>query len=191
MKNADLVRLCGTACLIGALLWLAAGSASLLAAFQPGGAMFAAGESLFIVVQLLLLTGVIGLALSGAAPGLFGGISLGVVLLGRADFVAAEVHTLVTGELSVLLPLGALITAVGMTLVGIAVLRAKRWGGWRRLAPLLAGIYPFVAMFPLIFITSEPSILAIAGWGMPWVLLGYALRSGAHEKQTLHPAPAR
>jgi hypothetical protein len=180
-RRPELVRLCGTACLLGGALWLVAGSVSLLAAFQPGEEAFVAGELLFVVVQLLLLAGVVGLALSGAAPGWFGGVALGIALLGRADFVAAEVHSLLIGDLSVLLPIGALVTAVGMTLVGVAVLRARRWSGWRRFAPLLAGIYPFVTMFPFIFITSEPSFLAIAGWGLPWLLLGYAMRSEAHE----------
>lgn len=38
------------------------------------------------------------------------------------------------------------------------------------------------AMFPLIFITSEPSVLTIAGWGLLWLLLGYAIRSSANQK---------
>jgi hypothetical protein len=144
----------------------------------------------WIIIQLLLLIGVVELALSGAAPGWFGGISLGLALLGRADFVAAEIHSLFIGYDSDLLALGALITAVGMTLVGIAVLRAKRWGGWERFTPLLAGVYPFVVMFPFIFITDEPSQLAIAGWGLPWLLLGYAIWTNAREWRTSPPAPA-
>ncbi|MGH3087954.1 MAG: hypothetical protein ACRDSJ_11630 [Rubrobacteraceae bacterium] len=74
-----------------------------------------------------------------------------------------------------------MITAVGMTLVGIAVLRARRWVGWRRFIPLLVGLYPFVAMFPLVFIMSEPSYLSIAVWGIPWLLLGYAISSSARD----------
>lgn len=170
------VRVAGLLCVAGAAGWLVTGSVSPMVG-RWGGAAFAVWEAAWIVVQSLLLVGVVGLALSGAAPGWFGGIALGIALLGRADFVAAEVHSLVIGEESFLLPVGALVTAVGMTLVGIAVLRAKRWEGWQRYAPLLTGVYPFVAMFPFIFITNEPSMLAIAAWGVPWLLLGYAMYS--------------
>ncbi|MBA4116976.1 MAG: hypothetical protein H0X71_11220 [Rubrobacter sp.] len=170
------VRTAGVICAVGGAGWLVNGVLSLVI-IQPVGPALVISEVFWIVIQSLLLIGVVGLALSGAAPGWFGGISLGLALLGRVDFVVAEVHSLIIGYDSDLLPLGALITAVGMTLVGIAVLRAKRWGGWRRFTPLLAGIYPFVAMFPFIFVTGEPNELAIAGWGLLWLLLGYAIWS--------------
>ena len=189
-RTPGTVRTAGVLCAIGGAGWLVNGVLSLVMS-QPSGAAFAISEVFWIVIQSLLLIGVVGLALSGAAPGWFGGISLGLALLGRADFVAAEIHSLIIGDDSDLLPLGALITAVGMTLVGVAVLRAKRWGGWQRFTPLLAGIYPFVAMFPFIFITEEPSMLAITGWGLLWTLLGYALWSSAGEQPTPRSAPAR
>ncbi len=168
------VRTAGMLCAAGGAGWLVIGVVSLMVV-QPTGTGFAISQMVWILVQSLLLIGVAGL--SGAAPGWFGGIALGIALIGRVDFVAAEIHSLLIGEESVLLPVGALVTAVGMTLTGIAVLRAKQWGGWQRFAPLLCGIYPFVAMFPFIFITSEPSMLAITVWGLPWFLLGYALYS--------------
>lgn len=175
-RTPDKVRTAGVLCAAGGAGWLVNGVLSLVI-IQPVGTALVISEVFWIVIQSLLLIGVVGLALSGAAPGWFGGISLGIALLGRADFVAAEVHSLIIGYDSDLLPLGALITAVGMTLVGIAVLRAKRWGGWQKFTPLLAGIYPFVAMFPFIFITDEPSQLAITGWALLWLLLGYAIWS--------------
>ncbi len=185
------VRTAGVLCAVGGAGWLVNGVVSLVLS-QPSGAAFAISEVLWIVIHVLLLIGVVGLALSGTAPGWFGGIALGIALLGRVDFVLAEIHSLSIGDdTSFLLPLGALITAVGMTLVGIAVLRAKRWGGWQRFTPLLVGIYPFVAMFPLIFITEEPSMLTITGWGLPWLLLGCAIWSSLREQGTPQSAPAQ
>ncbi len=181
VRTPGTVRTAGVLCAVGGAGWLVNGLLSLVI-YQPVGTAHAITEVFWVVIQSLLLIGVVGLALSGAAPGWFGGISLGIALLGRVDFVAAEVHSLIIGYDSDLLPLGALITAVGMTLVGIAVLRARRWGGWQRFAPLLAGIYPFVAMFPFIFVTDEPSELAITGWGLLWLLLGYALWSSTRER---------
>lgn len=181
VRTPGAVRTAGVLCAVGGAGWLVNGLLSLVI-YQPVGTAHAITEVFWVVIQSLLLIGVVGLALSGAAPGWFGGISLGIALLGRVDFVAAEIHSLIIGYDSDLLPLGALITAVGMTLVGIAVLRARRWGGWQRFAPLLAGIYPFVAMFPFIFVTDEPSELAITGWGLLWLLLGYALWSSTRER---------
>ncbi len=42
------------------------------------------------------------------------------------------------------------------------------------------GLYPFVAMFPVLAITGEPSAVLIAGWGVPAALIGVATlpRSG-------------
>jgi hypothetical protein len=177
------IRIAGVLCTVGGIGWVA--NALLTDVISPpnNSGAFVITEVLWIVIQLLLLVGVVGLALSGVVSGWFGGIALGLALLGRADFVLAEIHSLILGEESVLLPLGALITAVGMTLVGITVLRARRWRGWPRFTPLLVGVYPFVVMFPLIFITNEPNILAIGGWGLTWLLLGYAMWSNTVEER--------
>jgi hypothetical protein len=176
IRAPGFVHAAGMLCLVGGAGWLANG---LWAAGMgaPEGGAFVVAEVVWVAIQVLLLVGVIGLALSGAVSGLFGLIALGVALLGRVDFVVAEMHSLAIGEESFLLPVGAFITAVGMTLVGIAVIRARRWSGWRRFMPLLVGLYPFVAMFPLIAVMSEPSFLSIALWGVPWTLLGLAMWS--------------
>jgi hypothetical protein len=180
-RRVGRVRAAGVLFTIGGAGWFV--NALLAAAIsRPNSAAFVITEVLWTLIQLLLLIGVVGLALSGVASGWFGGIALGLALLGRVDFVLAEIHSLMLGEDSFLLPLGALITAVGMTLVGIAVLRGRRWGGWQRFTPLVVGVYPFVVMFPFIFITDEPNVLAIAGWGLTWCLLGYAMWSSAVEE---------
>ena len=90
-------------------------------------------------------------------------IALGLAVLGRVDFVLTEIRSLIPGEDSFLLPLGELIMAIGITLKGIAVLRARRWVGWQRSTPLITGVYPFVVVFPFIFITDEHNVLVRAG----------------------------
>ena len=74
-----------------------------------------------------------------------------------------EIRSLIPGEDSFLLPLGELIMAIGITLMGIAMLRARRWVGWQRSTPLITGVYPFVVVFPFIFITDEHNVLVRAG----------------------------
>jgi hypothetical protein len=90
-------------------------------------------------------------------------IALGLAVLGRVEFVLTEIRSLIPGEDSFLLPLGELIMAIGITLVGITVLRAKRWVGWQRSTPLITGVYPSVVVFPFIFITDEHNVLVRAG----------------------------
>ena len=194
-RTSDKVRTAGVLCAIGGAGWLVNGVLSLMIS-QSSGMVLGIADVFWIGIQSLLLIGVVGLALSGAAPGWFGGISLGIALLGRVDFVLAEIHSLINvlvigDDTSILLPLGPLVTAVGMTLVGIAVLRARRWGSWQRFTPLLTGIYPFVVMFPFFVITGEPNTLTISGWGLLWVLLGYAILTSVRDRPTLRPAPAQ
>lgn len=75
----------------------------------------------------------------------------------------------------IFLPLGALLTGIGMTVVGVQILITKRWRGTMKAAPLLVGLYPFVIMFPLVILTGHPDLDAILGWGIPWLILGYAM----------------
>ena len=167
------VRTAGALCAVGGAGWLVTGLLSSVIS-RPHSVAYALMQVPWIIVQVLLLVGVVGLAFSGAASGWLGGIGLGIALLGRVVFVLAEIHSSIIVDESILQPVGAPISAVGMTLVGIAVLRTGRWGGWQRFTPLLVGVYPFVVMFPFVIFTGEPNIVAISGWGLPWFLLGYA-----------------
>ncbi len=56
----------------------------------------------WIIVQLLLLVGVVGLVFSDAVSGWLGGIALGIALLGRVVFVLAEIHSSILVDDSVL-----------------------------------------------------------------------------------------
>ncbi len=176
------VRTAGALCAAGGAGWVVTGVLA-SAIGRPHTVAYALLQVPWIIVELLLLVGVVGLAFSGAASGWLGRIGLGITLLGRVVFVLAEIHSSILVDDSVLQPVGAVITAVGMTLVGIAVLRRRRWGGWQRFTPLLAGVYPFLVMFPFVIITDNANILAIAGWGLPWFLLGYAIWTSVAEER--------
>jgi hypothetical protein len=74
-----------------------------------------------------------------------------------------------------LLPIGALLTGIGMIITGIQVLHARRWQSIFRFMPLVVGLYPFVVMFPLLVITGRPDLTAILCWGIPWIMLGIGM----------------
>ena len=130
---------------------------------------------------MLLLVGFFGVLWSGGVGrGGFGTIAFGLGVLGHLVFVAGEVHSLLSRTTSDLVALGALVSAVGMLLTGIAVLTAQQWQGWTRWMPLLAGLYPWLLMFPFIFLSGEPNSYAIAGWGLARLAVGFAIRTQAN-----------
>lgn len=80
---------------------------------------------------------------------------------------------------------GSMLLALGMLVLGIAVVRARRTGGWQRWAPLVGSVYFFLSIIPQVMITeSGASGVLLGAWGLAWVLLGVALlTAGAGERR--------
>lgn len=178
-RISDRVRVAGTSCFIGGLVWLggllasgALGGDDVLAQNRP---LFLILEACYLLADVLILVGLVGLWWAGATRSRLGRVGLMLALLGRVAFIAAELVFVVQGG-DDLLPVAAIVSTLAMLLVGIATLIEQRWGAWQRFAPLLVGVYPFVAMFPFVILAS-PNMVAIAGWGACWALLGVAMRT--------------
>ncbi|MCJ8009685.1 hypothetical protein ACFFF5_17535 [Lederbergia wuyishanensis] len=95
-------------------------------------------------------------------------------------------------EIEFFYPVGALLVGVGMLTLGIAVFVARWLSGWRRIAPLLVGLY-YVGMIPfqiIFFIipNGQPSPILLGFWSVAWILFGYAIWSSA---STLEQLPGR
>jgi hypothetical protein len=73
------VRIAGVLCTVGGAGWLVNGVLSSVIS-QSSVMVLAIADVFWVGIQALLLIGVVGLALSGVAPGWFGGISLGIAL---------------------------------------------------------------------------------------------------------------
>ncbi len=86
------VRTAGALCAVGGAGWLVTGLLSSVIS-RPHTVAYALMQVPWIIVQVLLLVGVVGLAFSGAASGRLGAIALGIALLGRVVFVLAEIHS--------------------------------------------------------------------------------------------------
>ncbi|MCE7987819.1 MAG: hypothetical protein DYG89_42180 [Caldilinea sp. CFX5] len=186
MNDRQRVQMAGRAYAIGGGLWfaLAVGSAITFGGDPPGtAAAFTPIQVTWIIAQLLLLYGFFGIRWGGGlGRGRFGAIAFGLGVIGHLLFIAAESHSLLQRATSDLLPLAAIVSALGILLTGIAVLRAKAWQGWTRWMPLLTGLYPWLGMFPFIVIADEPNLYAIGGWGLLRLALGLAIRrQGAGE----------
>jgi hypothetical protein len=68
-----------------------------------------------------------------------------------------------------------LLTAIGMTVAGVAVLRARIWPDRRRFALLAAGIWPALTIPAGAALGDIPHFTAIAVWGLLWTTLGAIL----------------
>lgn len=195
MEQSVRVRMAGTAYAVGGALWFLLGT-WLTVRFggdpPPASSAFYQTQVVWLVVQALLLIGFFGLLWGGAvARSRFGLIAFGVGVLGHALFVVAEVHGLSRGASSDLWALAALVSAIGLLLVGIATIRARRWQGWARFVPLLAGLYFFVGMLPFVFFADEPNLFALGGWGLLRLAVGLAIWSEGQARAGSTVASAR
>lgn len=157
-----------------AIAWIAGGGLWTLAGLVAGGSM----EVLWIPADLLLFFALITTARLGLHERTkTGRAGLLIAVVGRVIFVLAEVLSVIQDkEQNALLPAAALLSAIGITLYGVGVLRAHRWSGHGRFIPLVAGLYPFAVMFPIVVASrGNPSETAIAFWGLPLAAVGAAL----------------
>ncbi len=157
-----------------AAAWIAGGTLWVIAGLVDGGSI----EPIWIAADLLLLVGLTGLlaeARDGRTPRAALGLRLAIAA--RFAFIAGELIAASAGnDENVLLPIGALLTAIGM------IVYAVRAGVRAHLAPLAMGIYPFLVMFPYVAThDGDPSIIAITLWGIPTALVGVSLLSPARH----------
>ncbi len=142
------------------------------------------------VVQILLFLHHVAAALVAplvarlAAPqrlGRSGAIvaAVGLVLLGVQELLAIAAVPLpadsaFAGLVDTGFGLWNLAIAAGFILLGVAVVRARRWHGWRRALPLVMGCY-MIAMIPALLVSGTFRCLALAVWSLLFTALGVAV----------------
>lgn len=172
--------------LVGGAAWVVTGLAGLDAVNGTGG--FYVTEVAWLVVHGLVLIGLVGLVRSCPPGETWSRRGFTVAVVGRVVFLAAEVAAIVVADDEIaLFPLAAMLTALGMIAGGIGVLKSRRWDGWSRFAPLAMGVYPFVAMFPLVAITGERPNISVSLWGITIFAVGVAMWLAADARRR-HPA---
>lgn len=160
---------------------------------SPGG--FATTQAFFGVHHLGLLAGLYGLwrsgAVGGSRSGRWGatGAIAGMALLTLTEFVAigaagAAYPSAQTDVMDMLYGVSSLVIAVGLIMAGVAVMRAGRWRGWHRFAPLALGVYVIVPMVPLLMASHDLARFGIGGWMLGFAALGWALVATAADQHT-------
>ena len=170
---------------VGGMAWVATGLVGLGAAAGTGG--FYATETAWLVVHLLILLGLVGLVRSDAVGDLgWGATGITVAIVGRMIFLVGELAAILVGHDDLFLfPVAAVLTGVGMIVGGIAVVRARRWKGALRFAPLAMGAYPFVAMFPVLAATGERPDTLLSCWGLMMLAVGLAMTRATASRTTV------
>jgi uncharacterized membrane protein YhaH (DUF805 family) len=146
-----------------AVLWLTAQP-------TPGALLLAAAGS------VLLAGGPVGLLRAGAAgSGRAARAGLAVAAGGwLVAAVANAVEAAVGVEAVALFVTSTVLVLLGMLVAGTAVLRARRWRGWRRGTPLLCALW----LFPVAGLFGRDDLvgaLALVSWLLTWAVLGAAL----------------
>jgi hypothetical protein len=189
------VALGGWVCLVAGVLGLASaivligvepsvGNDRFSHPFTPFG--FAAAQLWFSVQHLGLLAGLYGLTRSGVVGtgrlgrwGAWGAI-VGMGLLTLTELVAISGSDSVrpstrTDTIGSLYGIATFLIGGTLIMAGMAVIRTGRWQGWRRLLPLILGVFVFVPLTPALFASYVLARLAIGGWMLGFAFLGWAL----------------
>jgi hypothetical protein len=148
---------------------------------EPG---FVARTTVIGAAYLLLVATVLALARSRAAGhSAVARYALVVAAAGWALSAVAQLVLRVDVDLAeqVLFPIATVAIGTGMAAAGVAVLRTRRWRGWRRWVPLACGAYPFAIIFPAFAAAGEPNFLVLSGWGLSWLILTAALWSAPQD----------
>ncbi|MCE7986700.1 MAG: hypothetical protein DYG89_36465 [Caldilinea sp. CFX5] len=195
MENQHRIRSAALLCMAGALLWIVA----LLIQYRyglfapDGGALYVINQSMFALAMIGHMLGVLGLVWAQPVNGRFGMITLGLFLAGWCALFVALTFSLLTGSaaLDLLLPIGGILGNLCGLLAGIAIVVARRWGGWQRYAVLIYGLYfALVLLAPNLIAGQEPTLITEAGWELTWLLIGAALytsqrASNGRQKQAI------
>ncbi|MBG0830324.1 hypothetical protein HS041_21395 [Planomonospora sp. ID67723] len=115
-----------------------------------------------------------------AVPSAAGRMGLWTTAMAVAAFVPAELTALVSADAAgTVFAIVTPVAGLGLLVAGAATVRRGHRPGAGRFVPLIAGLYVFVVLIPsLAAFGPVAAVLAIAGWGVCFALLGAAV----HER---------
>jgi hypothetical protein len=173
-------RLMGGLAMAGAVCYIIGGFILLATGSLDGDNSNFLANTLALVWALGSICGLVGIGMLGVVGrGVFGRVALAIATLAYA-LVALDALLIVAGvfssvEASPLSAISRLGTLVGMLLVGIAALVARRWPGWRKLSP-----FALLLALPLAIAVSATTggVIPIPVFiGLAWLIIGYAVFS--------------
>ena len=186
-----MIRASAVAGILASALWVVALIVEYQFALRPpgdGSDLYKADQAAFLLAEAGYLAMLIGLY--RAHPGghrWFGRAAIGLWIMGIAAILLALILGLFRVEAVFLLPIGGLGQLLGSILTAVAVVRARRWTGWRRFTPAIwTGYFLFsavsvIAAIPVLTIPAAapspraPNPVLEGVWQGAWFLLSLAL----------------
>ncbi len=195
MVSQHRIRFFGWACLVGGILEIGSGLLYLLLFGVQASKDTPAFELLFLVANICLMGGPLGLlvrrAFGEGATGILGKTGVVITLLGQVSYIVGAISLILyPAQLPTqhFTPAGAGLSTLGMLLVGIATLTGQQLRGWQAFAPLLIPIAMVlnVGLQLVYFLATGPHPTPLASiilfsFGPMWVLVGYAIQSSATD----------
>jgi hypothetical protein len=203
------IEIAGVACLVAGLL--GAATAVYLALRSPlvgedmwtypqrAGGEFATTQTIFALVHIGMILGLLALRWCGAVPATrLGRIGHGVAIAGMVGLTINELLAIsaagqatdstAAGTIGAIYGLVSTMIGLGMIIAGIAVVRDGVWWGWQRWLPLVMGIWLFIPTMPALFLEGDVARIALGIWALLFAVLGWVLWLG---NPTAAARPAR
>lgn len=163
------LRPLGWTTIVGGLGIVAAGTVAAIDANVADSAWFGfAGAS-----ALLATAGVLGLRRAVTLP--LARKTLTVVSVTMTLFALAHFYAVADQDRAIpFFSAFMMLSALGLIIAGIAILRTEHWSGPARVLPLVTGLWPLTIPIGLA-LGDVPHFVAIALWGLCWTALGRLL----------------
>ncbi|MET4637301.1 hypothetical protein [Mycetocola sp. 2940] len=137
------------------------------------------------VTMMLVVAGLLRTAAghSRLARGGIGAAIVGLLLMSVVELVVISAADAVVGDplydtMSSLYGIPTILTATGLVVGGIGILRVGVWRSRTRLLPLILGVYVFVVLTPALFGPNWLGRVAIGLWCLLFALQGWILWRG-------------
>jgi hypothetical protein len=184
MTNLRVARLASLACLAGGTVQIIYGLLSIPAHYGPG-TDYGWDEALWAVANAGMIGAVVGLlALDVARPRWLAVIGATLGVLGNLIRIVVSV-VLIKNPTAVVDPyilssIGLML--MGMGALGVATLVGRQLEGWRRWTPFLVAGFALITA-PTYYISLSLHFFLLGLWGVPWMLIGYAVLAHAASRR--------
>jgi hypothetical protein len=197
----------GWICIAGAAIGIASGLYTAFVSPQVGTgrysypyapAGYVVSQLVFALNHMMVLAGIVALARVAPATGWSWRAGIRITMAGLVLLTSCELWGLAythvaaaaagPGVLGAAYGVATVLVGVGLILAGVAVVRERKWNGWRRLTVLIGGIAVFVIVIPGVFGPFLAGRLAITAWMIFWAALGVALIARTQAESPSHDA---
>ena len=166
MSSGRMIRASAVVGMAASVVWTVALTVEYQYGLRPPGngtVAYEADQAAFFLAQVGYLVVMIGLYESKAGgTGWFGRLAIGIWVIGMVAIVLGQGLGLLGVSAIFFLPVAGIGQTIGAVLTSVAVWRARRWTGWRRLAPAIWTAYLFFTIASLIAAVPVLTIPAAA-----------------------------